>query len=66
MERGEGVIIFGLDLLILWEQEECWTCVCVWVAVVWVVLEGSGKWRGGEVVWYRVCRAGVVLCLCEF
>ena len=24
-------------LPILWELRECWTCVSVWVAVVWVV-----------------------------
>ena len=27
----------GEALLILWEQGKCWTCACVWVAVVWVV-----------------------------
>ena len=37
---GEGVewmrgIVFFFP--ILWEQEECETCVCVWVGVVWVV-----------------------------
>ena len=21
---------------------ECWTCVCIWVAVVWVILVGGG------------------------
>ena len=21
----------------LWEQAECWTCVCIFVVVVWVV-----------------------------
>ena len=24
-------------LPILWQQGECWTCVCIWVSVVWVV-----------------------------
>ena len=37
---GEGVS--GCEnwvwaLTILWGQGECWTCVCVLVAVVWVV-----------------------------
>ena len=29
-------------LPILWGQGECWTCVCVFVAVVW-----GGEWVGG-------------------
>ena len=42
---GEGVsgredLVWALP--IMWEQGECWTCVCVWVAVVWMVLVGSG------------------------
>ena len=28
-ERGEWMRGFGL-----WERGECWTCVCVWFAVV--------------------------------
>ena len=30
------------ELSILWGQGECWACVCVLVAVVWVVYMGSG------------------------
>ena len=29
------MIALGLALPIMWEQCECWTCACVWVAVVW-------------------------------
>ena len=32
---GEGVR--GLGLCFTEEQGECWTCVCVWSVVVWVV-----------------------------
>ena len=32
--RGEWMRGLGLDLPILLEQGECWTCVCVLVAVV--------------------------------
>ena len=39
---------------------ECWTCVCVLVAVVWGGV--GGEWEG---VWTRVWRGGVVLYLCE-
>ena len=48
-ERGvSGCEDWVWALLILWEQEECWTCVCFgW---------GSGAWT-------RVWRGGVVLCL---
>ena len=45
--RGSGVLsstgdvrvrgVGGVALPILWGQGECWTCVCVLVAVVWVV-----------------------------
>ena len=37
--RRGGEWMRGLDLGFnnLWEQKECGTCVCVWVAVVWVV-----------------------------
>ena len=34
-------------------------CVCVLVAVVWVVL-GESEWAA----WARVWEGGVVLCLC--
>ena len=34
-------------------------CVCVLVALVWVVLGGVGGWLGSG-----VCNGGVVLCLC--
>ena len=33
--RGSGVLSSTGD--VLWGQGECWTCVCVLVAVVWVV-----------------------------
>ena len=36
-EGGEWMRELGLGLTILWGQGECWTCVCVLVAVVWVV-----------------------------
>ena len=36
-EGGEWMRKLGLALPILWGQRECWTCVCVLVAVVWVV-----------------------------
>ena len=42
----------GLALPIMWEQGKCWTCVCVFVALVWVV-SGYGAWT-------RVWRGGVV------
>ena len=35
-ERGEWMRGLGFALPILWEQGECWTCVCDWVAVAWV------------------------------
>ena len=40
--RGVGGVVSGgedwvWDLPILWEQGECWTCVCVLVEVVWMV-----------------------------
>ena len=31
------VVVLGWALPFLCEHEECWTCVCVLVAVVWVV-----------------------------
>ena len=38
VERGgEWMRELGLASPILWGQGECWTCVCVLVAVVWVV-----------------------------
>ena len=36
-EGGEWMRELGWALPILWGQGECWTCVCVLVAVVWVV-----------------------------
>ena len=36
-EGGEWTRELGWALPILWGQGECWTCVCVLVAVVWVV-----------------------------
>ena len=45
-------------LPILWKQGKCWMCVCVWFAIVWVVLGGVGVWlrRGsGRVVPCYVC-----------
>ena len=36
-EEGEWMRGLVWVLPILWEQGECWTCVCVLVAVVWVV-----------------------------
>ena len=41
----------------MWEQGECWICVCVWVSVVCVVLWGSGygAWN----------RAWIFLCRCQ-
>ena len=57
-EGGEWMRGLGLGLPIMWEQGECWTCVCVWIAVV-------------SVVWVESrCReigpgyGGVVLCMC--
>ena len=45
-------------LLILWGQGECWTCVCVLVAVVcggrWGVGRGLGQ-GPGAVGWCYVC-----------
>ena len=44
-------------LLNLWEQGEYWTCVCVWVEVVWVVWvvgRGVGP-RSVGVGWCYVC-----------
>ena len=46
----------GWTLPILWEQGECWACVCVF-------LRGGVSGVGGD--WTRVWRGGVVLCLCE-
>ena len=34
---GEWMRGFSFGFTILWEQGECWTFVCGWVAVVWVV-----------------------------
>ena len=34
---GEGVSGLVWALPIPWGQQEYWTCVCVWVAVMWVV-----------------------------
>ena len=56
--RGEMMRGLGLGFTILWEQGECWTCVYVWVAVVWV-----GRRLGlgfGGVEWCYVC----VSCNC--
>ena len=37
-EGGEWMRKLGLGFFpILWGHGECWTCVCVLVAVVWVV-----------------------------
>ena len=36
-EGGEWMRELVWALPILWGQGECWTCVCVLVAVVWVV-----------------------------
>ena len=36
-EGGESMRRLVWALPILWEPGECWTCVCVLVAVVWVV-----------------------------
>ena len=36
-EGGEWMRELGLGFKILWGQGGCWTCVCVLVAVVWVV-----------------------------
>ena len=43
-------------LPILWEQGECWTCVCFGC---------DGVGGSGSGTWTRVWRGGVVLCLCE-
>ena len=38
VEGGEWMKRIGFGHIpILWGQGECWTCVCVLVAVVWVV-----------------------------
>ena len=62
---GVGVVgaewVTGLvwALPIMKEHGENRICVCVLVAVVWVVLEESGR-----AAWARVWEGGVVLCLC--
>ena len=43
-----------LALPMLWEQGECWTCICVLVTVVWGVGRGLGPGSGG-VGWCYVC-----------
>ena len=59
----EGVVVSGSQdlvwaLPILEEHGESGICVCVLVAVVWVVLGDSG-WEA----WARVWEGGVVLCM---
>ena len=57
VERGvSGWEDWSWALLILCEQGECWTCVNVLAAVVWVG-SGEGSWT---IVW----SSGVVLCMC--
>ena len=56
---GRGGRCWVWALLILEEHRESGICVCVLVAVVWVVLGESG-WAA----WARVWEGGVVLCLC--
>ena len=63
LARG-GWEVFGCQdwvwaLPILEEHGENGKCVCVLVAVVWLVLGESG-WAA----WARVLEGGVVLCLC--
>ena len=53
---GELMRRLDLELPILYKQGECGMCVCVWVAVVWVVLRAMGGWLGPS-SWR------VVLCL---
>ena len=48
---------WGWAIPILESQKECLTCVCVWVAVMWVWSECGA--------WTRVWRGEVVLCLCD-
>ena len=57
MMKGERIRGMGLGFT---NSVECWTCVCVWVAVVWVVYVGSrwGIWLGSRRV--RLC---YVLCV---
>ena len=59
-EGGEWMRELGLVFTNTVGTGECWTCVCVLVAVVWVVYVGSGYGA-----WTRVGSVGVVLCLCE-
>ena len=53
-----GYCNIGLVFSDLYEQRECGTCVCVWVAVV--LGGGGGSWW---VTWAKVLEDGVVLCL---
>ena len=65
-EGDEWMRELGLGLPILWVQGECWTCVCVLVAVVWVVWVVWVVYVGsGLGAWTRVGSGVVVLCLCE-
>ena len=56
---GEWVTRLGLGFINFGGTWGKWICVCVLVAVVWVVLRVSG-WAA----WARVWEGVVVLCLC--
>ena len=55
---GEWIRGLGLWFTTTVGTGECWTCVCVWIAVVWVEYLGS-VWDIGtgceRVGWYYVC-----------
>ena len=56
---GDWVTGLGCGCPILEDHGKSGICVCVLVAVVWVVLGESG-WAA----WARVYEGGVVLCMC--
>ena len=45
---GEWMRRLGLGFTNPVGAGECWTYVCVWVALVWVVYMGSREWVGGR------------------
>ena len=56
-EGGKRMRGLSLGFTILWEQGECWACICVRVAVVLVVYVGVDMGLGPRYV-------GVGWCVC--